>query len=184
MTLGTAEFIRRFLTHVLPKGFHRIRHYGLFASGARADNLSLMRTLLAMAAPVFEQTQGKQGRCAWAPVRLCPCCGSRMLIIESFEGRRPPRRPPPGCDQDRHIMRKRKRSAPAMRASLAAACQAGHGGACPFSAPGERSQLQSAGLHTPHRHQKIPTALSRLGIISPALCLPASATPVAAHKYP
>ena len=51
MTLETGEFIRRFLTHVLPKGFHRIRHYGLLASGVRADNLATIRILLAMAAP-------------------------------------------------------------------------------------------------------------------------------------
>jgi len=94
MTLETAEFIRRFLIHVLPKGFHRIRHYGLFASGARADNLSLMRTLLAMAMPLPNATHaGKADAFApEAPVRRCPCCGSRMLVIESFEGCRPPQR--------------------------------------------------------------------------------------------
>src|SRR6185437_9666819 len=47
MTLGTCEFIRRFLIHVLPKGFHRIRHYGLFAKGACADNIARARELLA-----------------------------------------------------------------------------------------------------------------------------------------
>ena len=46
MTLATAEFIRRFLIHVLPHGFHRIRHYGLFASGTRADNIARARELL------------------------------------------------------------------------------------------------------------------------------------------
>jgi hypothetical protein len=60
MTLETAEFIRRFLIHVLPKGFHRIRHYGLLASGARADNLSLMRTLLAMAMPLSNATHANK----------------------------------------------------------------------------------------------------------------------------
>jgi hypothetical protein len=98
MTLETAEFIRRFLIHVLPKGFHRIRHYGLFASSARADNLSLMRTLLAMAMPLSNPADANQADApaSEAPVWLCPCCGSRMLIIESFEGRRPPRRSPLG----------------------------------------------------------------------------------------
>src|SRR5205814_9436765 len=43
MTLATGEFIRRFLIHVLPQGFHRIRHYGLFASGTRADNIARPR---------------------------------------------------------------------------------------------------------------------------------------------
>jgi hypothetical protein len=44
MTLATGEFIRRFLIHVLPAGFHRIHHYGLFASGTRADNIARART--------------------------------------------------------------------------------------------------------------------------------------------
>ena len=94
MTLETAEFIRRFLIHVLPKGFHRIRHYGLFASGARADNLSLMRMLLALAMPLPNATHaGKADASApEAPIWRCPCCGSRMLVIEAFEGCRPPQR--------------------------------------------------------------------------------------------
>ena len=94
MTIETAEFIRRFLIHVLPKGFHRIRHYGLFASGARADNLSLMRTLLAMAMPLSNATHASMADAPApeTPIRRCPCCGSRMLVIESFEGCRPPQR--------------------------------------------------------------------------------------------
>ena len=52
MTLSPAEFIRRFLIHVLPKGFHRIRHYGLFANGNRAENIAKARELLAVAPPV------------------------------------------------------------------------------------------------------------------------------------
>ena len=88
MTLETSEFIRRFLIHVLPKGFHRIRHYGLFASGARAENLATMRILIAMAAPASKrkQTHNADALAAAAPVRLCPCCGSPMRIVESFEG--------------------------------------------------------------------------------------------------
>ena len=97
MTLDTAEFIRRFLTHVLPKGFHRIRHYGLLASGARADNLATMRTLLAMAAPVSNASDaGKAAAPALGMLAgICPCCGGRMLIIETFEGRCRRRRTPP-----------------------------------------------------------------------------------------
>ena len=97
MTLETGEFIRRFLIHVLPKGFHRIRHYGLLASGARADNLATMRILIAMAAPASTRKHaGKADAPAVAaPVRLCPCCGGRMLIVETFEGRCRPRRGPP-----------------------------------------------------------------------------------------
>jgi hypothetical protein len=88
MTLETGEFIRRFLIHVLPKGFHRIRHYGLLASGARAENLATMRILIAMAAPASKRKQADNADAlaAAAPVRLCPCCGSPMKIVESFEG--------------------------------------------------------------------------------------------------
>jgi predicted Zn-ribbon and HTH transcriptional regulator len=81
MTLATDEFIRRSLTHVLPKGLHRIRHYGLFAKSACADNIARVRKLLAAATPQSEPTtaavdQGKP---------TCPCCGGRMIIIEVFE---------------------------------------------------------------------------------------------------
>jgi hypothetical protein len=80
MTLGTFEFIRRFLIHVLPKGLHRIRHYGLFAKGAGADNIARARELLAAA-----NSQGEPTRAAVDPSKpICPCCGGRMIIIEVF----------------------------------------------------------------------------------------------------
>lgn len=59
MTLATDEFIRRFLLHVLPRGFHRIRHYGLLAGGSRKAGLALARELLSVAAPPDEDTQGE-----------------------------------------------------------------------------------------------------------------------------
>jgi Putative transposase/Transposase zinc-binding domain len=97
MTLETSEFIRRFLTHVLPKGFHRIRHYGLLASGSRAENLATMRILIALTAPASKRKQaaGADAAVAAAPAHLCPCCGGRMLIIETFEGSCRRRRPAP-----------------------------------------------------------------------------------------
>jgi hypothetical protein len=104
MTLHAHEFIRRFLTHVLPKGFHRIRHYGLLASGIRADNLATIRILLAMDAPGSgKKDAGKADAAAPdKPVRFCPCCGGRMLIVETFEGscrrRRRPAPAPVGID--------------------------------------------------------------------------------------
>ncbi len=102
MTLETGEFIRRFLIHVLPKGFHRIRHYGLLASGCRAENLATIRILLAMAAPASKKADCGNGGAlaAAAPVHLCPCCGSPMLIIETFEGRCRRRRPAPAREID------------------------------------------------------------------------------------
>ena len=86
MTLLTHEFIRRFLIHVLPKGVHRIRHYGLFANGNRTANIARARELLAAPAP-SEPPETSEA----APVnesrvlpRPCPCCGGRMIIIETF----------------------------------------------------------------------------------------------------
>ena len=85
MTLPTAEFIRRFLMHALPKGLHRIRHYGLFANGNRAANIARARELLAMPPPPEELDDQKivepDGRVHPHP---CPRCGGRMLIIETF----------------------------------------------------------------------------------------------------
>ena len=91
MTLSVDEFIRRFLVHVLPKGFHRIRHYGLLASGRRKANLAHARELLAAPAPI--KTQEPAASSDRRP--SCPCCGERMLVIESFGGAARARAPPP-----------------------------------------------------------------------------------------
>jgi len=90
MTLDVPEFIRRFLVHVLPKGFHRIRHYGLFANGSRAETLARARELLAVAAlkPETNETNDQapdEPLPANALALPCPCCGGRMIIIETFE---------------------------------------------------------------------------------------------------
>ena len=92
MTLATGEFIRRFLTHVLPRGFHRIRHYGLLASGTRADNVARARQLLAALKPEGPPTEAAidHGK------PECPCCGGRMIIIEVFERGATPRHRPTG----------------------------------------------------------------------------------------
>ena len=89
-TLATHEFIRRFLLHVLPKGFHRIRHYGLLASAGRRANLARIRELLAVPSPVIppEPTPPPD----WRPP--CPCCGGRMTVVEIFGRFRQPRGPP------------------------------------------------------------------------------------------
>jgi hypothetical protein len=88
MRLAVGEFMRRFLLHVLPDGFHRIRHYGLFANGHRADKLVLCRTLLDVPAAESNHTsQDEEAEPASASEPPpCPCCGGRMKIIESFEG--------------------------------------------------------------------------------------------------
>jgi hypothetical protein len=92
MTLDPHEFIRRFLIHVLPTGFHRIRHYGLLASGVNADNLALARKLLDVAPPAPEPEPAASDPAA--PATPCPCCGSAMRIIEVFKAGELPRHRP------------------------------------------------------------------------------------------
>jgi Putative transposase/Transposase zinc-binding domain len=92
MTLATREFIRRFLMHVLPRGIHRIRHYGLFAKSCCADNIARARELLAVAKPKAEPATPAADQSKPA----CPCCGGRMIIIEVFARGATPRHPPTG----------------------------------------------------------------------------------------
>jgi hypothetical protein len=95
MRLATDEFIRRFLIHVLPDGFHRIRHYGLLASASRRANIAKIRTLLGATQPVTPP----EGAIESVPLTLrepCPCCGAPMRIIEIFRrGHTPRTRAPP-----------------------------------------------------------------------------------------
>ena len=89
MTLATNEFIRRFLSHVLPKGFHRIRYYGLLAKSSCAENLARARELLAVLLKPQDKPGNSRGTDETATgSQPCPCCGGRMLIIETFA---------PGC---------------------------------------------------------------------------------------
>ncbi len=95
MTLAVPKFIRRFLIHVLPTGFHRIRHYGLFANGGRTQNLALARKLLAMPPPESRADDAVNDDAEPpALVQPCPHCGGRMIIIERFEPGNLPRAPP------------------------------------------------------------------------------------------
>ncbi len=97
MTLPTHEFIRRFLIHVLPKRFHRIRHYGLLANGNRADNIGQARRLLAVPDqhPPSDAASNNTLDAANTSAQPCPCCGGRMIIIEIFEPGYSPRYRPP-----------------------------------------------------------------------------------------
>ncbi len=96
MTLDTGEFIRRFLIHVLPQGFHRIRHYGLSANGGRAENLARARQLLAVPTPQDGPDTGADADDHEAPTlaQPCPSCGGSMIVIETFEPGHLPRAPP------------------------------------------------------------------------------------------
>jgi Putative transposase/Transposase zinc-binding domain len=93
MTLATHEFIRRFLIHVLPAGFHRIRYYGLLASGKRAQNIARARQLLALPLLPIEAIKAASTNAnePQTPKHPCPCCGGPMIIIETFERGRAPR---------------------------------------------------------------------------------------------
>ena len=96
MTLDPGEFMRRFLLHVLPRGFHRIRHYGLLASAGRGANIARARELLATPQVEAERSWTGNADAAaptdWRPP--CPCCGGRMIVIETFERGNAARAPP------------------------------------------------------------------------------------------
>jgi hypothetical protein len=111
MTLATDEFIRRFLMHVLPAGFHRIRYYGMLTSSKRADNVARAREQLALAPvipidaikaastkadqPKANEQQADEQQVSKHP---CPCCGGRMIIIETFvPGFQPRHQPTPAA---------------------------------------------------------------------------------------
>jgi hypothetical protein len=97
MTLSTPEFMRRFLLHVLPTSFHRIRHYGLLAHAHRKINIAMARALLqapSPAAPADSDPLSAKG--SRPPTFVCRRCGAPMLIIETF-ARAPHIRGPPAC---------------------------------------------------------------------------------------
>ena len=106
MTLKTDEFIRRFLIHVLPSGFHRIRHYGLLANSGRRENLKRARELLidktddddddANDQSAIDSAQAKESPEPIPATYICPDCGNPMVIIECFERGQQPRAPPAG----------------------------------------------------------------------------------------
>jgi hypothetical protein len=100
MTLSADEFIRRFLLHVLPKGFHRIRHYGLLASAGCKANIARARQLMAdpmaeVDPPAVHDTADPDATTDHRPP--CPCCGGRMIIVEVFARGGAPRGPPSGA---------------------------------------------------------------------------------------
>jgi hypothetical protein len=112
MTLAPHEFIRRVLLHVLPQGFHRIRHYGLLAGSARKLDIARARELLAVAPPAAKPVEAPEP-IEWRPP--CPCSGGRMRIIETFERWMQPRAPPraPTATRDAVVTRHGPRSPPA-----------------------------------------------------------------------
>jgi hypothetical protein len=100
MTLDADEFMRRFLLHVLPSGFHRIRHYGLLSNGSRRDNLARSRKLLNAMVSTSGTCSGKQSTdlkhdgAASKPTFVCQHCGAAMIIVQTFSRWLPIRAPP------------------------------------------------------------------------------------------
>ncbi len=98
MTLATSEFIRRFLIHVLPRGQHRIRHYGFFGNGNRAANIARIRLLLGAKTPDHQHIDDTNTDDADQPPRTlalpCPCCGGQLVIIDTIAPAQHPRAPP------------------------------------------------------------------------------------------
>jgi hypothetical protein len=96
MTLATEEFMRRFLLHVLPAGFHRIRHYGLLANAKRRHNIELARELLQQPQLVVtaDPSNGRSGSAGVQPTFVCRHCGAPMLLIETFARAQRIRGPP------------------------------------------------------------------------------------------
>jgi hypothetical protein len=95
MTLAPGEFIRRFLIHVLPQGFHRVRHYGLFAGSTKAECIATARELLGSHAPSISAEANSTGQAADDTLDPpCPCCGGRMRIIEVFKRGQTPKHQP------------------------------------------------------------------------------------------
>jgi hypothetical protein len=100
MTLPADEFIRRFLQHTMPGGFHRIRHIGFLANRHRTEKLALCRDLLSAPPPDEPQPRRWQDRLrdlTGQVIDICPCCGGQMLPGATLPPRPPPR-PPMWCD--------------------------------------------------------------------------------------
>jgi len=94
MTLETHEFIRRFLMHVLPRGQHRIRHYGFLGNGNRAANIARIRELLASPTPTSDTDSTDTADGPRVLALPCPCCGGRLVIVDAFGPGGPPHHPP------------------------------------------------------------------------------------------
>lgn len=96
MTVPAEEFMRRFLLHVLPEGFHRIRHYGLLANAGRREHMAKTRELLKVSAEVVPSpsADGQDTTDVVPPTFVCRCCGAVMVVIETFLRGQPIRAPP------------------------------------------------------------------------------------------
>ena len=95
MTLATDEFMRRFLLHVLPGGFHRIRHYGLLANAGRREHLARARELLHVVPVATASSLPVVSVATVQPTFVCPHCGAAMIVVQIFARGETIRAPPP-----------------------------------------------------------------------------------------
>jgi hypothetical protein len=102
MTLGAEEFMRRFLLHVLPNGFRRIRHFGFLANARRASKLAHIRAALDIPEPIPSvepaDYRERYAMLTGQRIDLCPCCGGRMVDLGPWPHPSAPPRPTPRCD--------------------------------------------------------------------------------------
>ncbi len=99
MRLNTSEFIRRFLIHILPSGFHRIRHTGFLANGIRRNRIEMIRRLLDLNPNADLKTDDNHCADANEKEQACPKCGGVMIVVETFKrGQLPRSRAPPWED--------------------------------------------------------------------------------------
>lgn len=185
MTLASDEFIRRFLIHVLPRGFHRIRHYGLFASAGRAENIARARELLHVPKPQSNPTDADTIDEALTLAHSCPCCGGRMVIIETFKrGNAPRNRPAAPTVTIRTRHEHHRSNAPRNAAHHCRWFSTGNGGACSNALLRLQHANQASTIAARQYHRHRP--FSRINLIDrPARPhrLP-SAAPRAAAKSP
>ncbi len=159
MTLAAHEFIRRFLLHVLPQGFHRIRHYGLFANAARVENLDRARRLLRVPTPQREPDDVN----ADEPPMLSyprPSCGGRMIVIETFRARlhtMAPYAAGPATEQGRQARLKATPNRRFTRQDPPAPLQSRRDPTPPVSQPARSSRSsRPRNARTPPCHRQIP----------------------------
>ncbi len=101
MRLHTSEFIRRFLIHVLPSGFHRIRHAGFLANGIRRDRIEMIRRLFDVDPDTDLKADDDQCTNTNEKEQTCPKCGGVMIVVETLKrGQTPKSRAPPWEDAE------------------------------------------------------------------------------------
>jgi hypothetical protein len=179
MTLTPDEFIRRFLIHVLPSGFHRIRHYGFLANSQRKQNIAQARQLLGVVPPPPQPQPAEDTPAADSTakpsLRPCPCCGGRMFVIEVFARARTPRYRATAPVRDTDHADAQTSTTPAGRvAASIPQISPEHRPLDPRSYPSPPSQTAQLAARSTPSHQATPSNPHRPSLLdlasSPAVC--------------